>query len=60
MIVLSFTASLNLPRYVRVNTLKTTLEEVKKELTILGYELKKTRQVSTNNGLMLLENFVME
>lgn len=60
MIVLSFTASLNLPRYVRVNTLKTTLGEVKKELTILGYDLKKTRQVSTNNGLMLLENFVME
>ena len=60
MIVLSLTASLNLPRYVRVNTLKTTLGEVKKELTILGYDLKKTRQVSTNNGLMLLENFVME
>ena len=60
MIVLSLTASLNLPRYVRVNTLKTTLGEVKKELTILGYDLKKTRQVSTNNGLMLLGNFVME
>lgn len=48
-ILLSFTASLSLPRYVRVNTLKSTLEEVKKELTILGYDLKKTRQVSTNN-----------